>query len=64
MDPTPVYSGSSIFFGVIDTPTQASLPPSLPPPEATRLQDMINHPAAIVQARRDTHSPTRSVVWL
>lgn len=49
MDPTPVYSGYSIFFGVIDRfdPPRAPLPPL--PPEATRLQDMVDHPAAIIQ---------------
>lgn len=49
MDPTPVYSGYSIFFGVIEgfDPPQAPLP--LPPPEATSLRAMVDHPAAIVQ---------------
>lgn len=49
MDPTPVYSGYSIFFGVIEgfDPPKAPLP--LPPPEATSLQAMMDHPAAIVQ---------------
>lgn len=49
MDPTAVYSGYSIFFGVIDNfdPPEAPLP--LPPPTAMRLQEMVDHPAAIVQ---------------
>lgn len=52
MDPTPVYSGYSIFFGVIEgfDPPQAPLP--LPPPEATSLRAMVDHPAAIVQVGR------------
>lgn len=49
MDPTPVYSGYSIFFGVIEGFDPPKAPLSVPPPEATSLQAMVDHPAAIVQ---------------
>ncbi|TFJ85886.1 hypothetical protein NSK_002706 [Nannochloropsis salina CCMP1776] len=46
MDP-PTYTGSSIFFGVIDDFQKG--PQSLPPADTTLLAGLIDHPAAIVQ---------------
>jgi len=51
MDP-PLYSGYSIFFGVIDDFHKR--PQTLPPPDATRLADMLDHPAAIIQVLSPT----------
>lgn len=62
MDPTPVYSGYSIFFGVIEgfDPPRAPLP--LPPPEATKLQEVVDHPAAIIQVRAYEHGSKAELV--
>lgn len=50
MDP-PLYSGYSIFFGVIDDFHKKTL---VPPPTATSFADMVEHPAAIVQVLSPT----------
>lgn len=62
MDPTPIYSGYSIFFGVIDNFDPPKKPLPLPPPEATRLEEMVDHPAAIVQVERKRTNGRRGEV--
>ncbi len=47
-----LYSGYSIFFGVIDDFHKR--PQALPPADATRLADLVDHPAAIIQVLSPT----------
>eukprot|EP00624_Nannochloropsis_granulata_P006199 evm.model.NODE_45171_length_7443_cov_31.832325.1 len=51
MDP-PLYSGYSIFFGVIDDFHKQ--PQALPPADTTCLADLLDHPAAIIQVLSPT----------
>lgn len=54
VDP-PVYSGYSIFFGVIDN---FNKPLALPPPKPG-LEGIVGHPSAIVQVKEESLTITR-----
>lgn len=63
-----VYSGYSIFFGVIDDFDKGPALP--PPPEASTLADMVDHPSAIVQVgggagqSRAPQRPVSQLGWI